>query len=273
MTGDAGAATAPRAPWTPGCPWSWPRARPSAGRSSSAWGSPSACRPSDVAELEQGRSARGGRRERRCARRAQCARGGVREAVLGVDTLVTLDGRIYGKPPDRERAAATLRALSGATHQVIGGLALILPDGEPRTAAAVTSVTFRELDEPLLDLVPGRGEWQGRAGGYAIQGAGAALVRADPGRLRERRRAAAGRCCSTCTRHCSSRAPAGFVDSGVFAGDLIEFTGPRAAGRSLSVRYTQAAARARPRVCGQSGGAIGRGVPPLSLSQWVSSAI
>lgn len=136
-------------------------------------------RPSDVPELEQGDPAavavENAVRKARAVRRV-----GVREAVLGVDTLVTLDGRIYGKPPDRERAAATLRALSGATHQVIGGVALILPD-RTRTAAAVTSVTFRELDEPLLTWYLRREEWQGRAGGYAIQGAGAALVRGIQG--------------------------------------------------------------------------------------------
>jgi septum formation protein len=98
------------------------------------------------------------------------------EAVLGVDTLVSIDGAIYGKPADEREARATLRVLSGATHLVISGLALLLGD-EERTALACTEVAFRALEESLLDWYIAREEWRGRAGGYAIQGAGAALVR------------------------------------------------------------------------------------------------
>jgi septum formation protein len=95
--------------------------------------------------------------------------------VLGVDTLVALDGRIYGKPPDEAAARHTLSVLAGATHLVVSGLALIGRDEQ--VLAATTAVTFRELPPPLLDWYVKTGEWQGRAGGYAIQGAGAALVR------------------------------------------------------------------------------------------------
>jgi septum formation protein len=98
------------------------------------------------------------------------------EVVLGCDTLVALDGTIYGKPRDEHEARATLRTLSGATHEVVSGVAVLLP-GEQRTATASTAVTFRRLDEALLDWSLAAGEWRGRAGGYAIQGAGAALVR------------------------------------------------------------------------------------------------
>jgi septum formation protein len=96
--------------------------------------------------------------------------------VLGVDTLVALDSRIYGKPADERHARETLRALSGATHQVLSGVAL-LNEGEERTALASTEVVFRSLDERLIDWYVATGEWRERAGGYAIQGAGAALVR------------------------------------------------------------------------------------------------
>jgi nucleoside triphosphate pyrophosphatase len=105
---------------------------------------------------------------------------GASEAVLGCDTLVVLDGAIYGKPPDEQSARETLRALGGRTHEVLSGLALLLPDGE-RTAVARTEVSFRALDEELLDWYLATGEWHGRAGGYAIQGAGAALVTAVRG--------------------------------------------------------------------------------------------
>jgi nucleoside triphosphate pyrophosphatase len=95
--------------------------------------------------------------------------------VLGVDTIVSLGGRIYGKPADGSQARATLRALSGRRHHVVSGLCLIGPDGA-QTAAATTMVEFRELDERLIDWYADAEEWRGRAGGYAIQGRGAALV-------------------------------------------------------------------------------------------------
>lgn len=98
------------------------------------------------------------------------------ELILGVDTLVELDGQIYGKPAGESAARGTLQALAGATHTVISGLALLDASGQ-RTAVARTSVSFRELAPSTIDWYLATDEWQGRAGGYAIQGAGAALVR------------------------------------------------------------------------------------------------
>jgi septum formation protein len=100
--------------------------------------------------------------------------------VLGVDTIVVLGRRIYGKPAGAPDAAATLRALAGQTHTVISGLCLI-EDGRPRTAAARTQVSFRRFDDATLDWYLASGEWEGRAGGYAIQGRGAALVESIDG--------------------------------------------------------------------------------------------
>jgi septum formation protein len=97
------------------------------------------------------------------------------EAVLGVDTIVALGPVIYGKPPDREAAAETLQALGGRSHRVLSGVCVI-EDGRARTAAAVTTVNFRPLDARTLAWYLDTGEWRGRAGGYAIQGRGAALV-------------------------------------------------------------------------------------------------
>jgi septum formation protein len=96
--------------------------------------------------------------------------------VLGVDTVVAVRERIYGKPRDSTEARDTLSALSGRTHAVISGLCLSEPDGL-RTATATTLVEFRELDVWTLDWYLATGEWQDRAGGYAIQGRGGALVR------------------------------------------------------------------------------------------------
>ena len=97
------------------------------------------------------------------------------ETILGVDTVVVLDGEIFAKPAGERDAEATLRRLSGRTHEVISGLALLRP-GNPQVVHEVTKVTFRDLDEEFVDWYVRTGEWSGRAGGYAIQGQGAALV-------------------------------------------------------------------------------------------------
>ncbi len=95
--------------------------------------------------------------------------------VLGVDTVVSLGTRLYGKPADAVEARATLTALAGRRHAVISGVCLI-EDGKVRSAAAQTGVQFRALDDGLIDWYLASGEWRERAGGYAIQGRGAALV-------------------------------------------------------------------------------------------------
>jgi septum formation protein len=100
--------------------------------------------------------------------------------VLGVDTVVALGARLYGKPADPEEARATLTALAGRRHAVVSGVCLI-EDGRSRTAAAQTAVEFRALPDGLIDWYLASEEWRGRAGGYAIQGRGAALVAAIEG--------------------------------------------------------------------------------------------
>jgi len=114
-------------------------------------------------------------------RKARAVAAGSRDArVLGVDTLVALDGRIYGKPQSPDEARRTLRALSGRTHTVISGVCTVR-DGASREAVARTEVRFRALDPALVDWYVASGEWRERAGGYAIQGRGAALVAAIAG--------------------------------------------------------------------------------------------
>jgi nucleoside triphosphate pyrophosphatase len=95
--------------------------------------------------------------------------------VLGVDTTVLLDGRIYSKPADPGAAERMLEAFSGRTHTVVSGLCLITPGWEVVEPAS-TLVTFRALSPRDIGLYVASGEWEGRAGGYAIQGLGAALV-------------------------------------------------------------------------------------------------
>jgi len=100
--------------------------------------------------------------------------------VLGVDTAVALDGRIYGKPADAEDAARMLEELAGRTHVVVSGLCLVTPGWE-LVEHDETRVRFRPLTARDLAAYVGHGEWEGRAGGYAIQGRGAALVEAVDG--------------------------------------------------------------------------------------------
>lgn len=95
--------------------------------------------------------------------------------VLGVDTVVARGACLYGKAESREQARATLSALSGRRHVVIGGACLI-EAGRTRTLAASTTVQFRALDERTIERYLDTEEWRDRAGAYAIQGRGALLV-------------------------------------------------------------------------------------------------
>ncbi len=102
------------------------------------------------------------------------------ELVLGADTEVVLDGRVFGKAGSEEEAEVFLRRLSGRVHEVWGGIAL-RRGGNETTAAAVTRVRFRRLEQADLAWYIGTGEWRERAGAYAIQGRGAALVESIEG--------------------------------------------------------------------------------------------
>jgi septum formation protein len=95
--------------------------------------------------------------------------------TLGVDTAVVLDGRVFGKPRDRAEAAEMLGALSGRAHTVVSGLCLLGPPVAVRASEA-TEVAFRPLGHAALEAYLGSGEWEGRAGAYAIQGLGGRLV-------------------------------------------------------------------------------------------------
>jgi septum formation protein len=137
-------------------------------------GVPFTVRVSGAQELEQGSDPAAVALENALRKARAALRPGIRETVLGCDTIVVLDGTIYGKPADEGQARATIAALGGRTHEVISGVALLLGEqarAEERTAIARSRVTFRTVDEPLLDWYLATGEWRGRSGGYAIQGA------------------------------------------------------------------------------------------------------
>jgi septum formation protein len=95
--------------------------------------------------------------------------------VLGVDTTVVCDSRVFGKPADEGAATRMLEALAGRTHEVVSGLCL-LAGGQEQVERAMTRVTFRALTEREVKEYVASAEWEGRAGGYAIQGLGASLV-------------------------------------------------------------------------------------------------
>jgi septum formation protein len=129
-------------------------------------------RPAAVDEVAEGRPAEVAVENAR-AKALAVARPG--EVVLGADTVVALDGRLWPKPADAAVAEATLRALSGRTHEVVSGFAVVR-DGELAAGHELTRVTFRSLDEAALTWYLGTGEWHDRAGAYAIQGHGAILI-------------------------------------------------------------------------------------------------
>jgi septum formation protein len=101
--------------------------------------------------------------------------------VLGADTEVVLDGRVLGQASGEGAARSMLEALSGRTHAVVTGVAVLeggsegeVPD--ERAGVARSRVTFRDLDDSTLELYLRSGEWRGRAGAYAIQGLGSILI-------------------------------------------------------------------------------------------------
>jgi len=95
--------------------------------------------------------------------------------VLGADTLVILDGRVFGKPKSKEEALNMLASLSGTTHQVLTGVALVA-NGELQTAVSVTEVQFREIHPDEAEAYWQSGEPAGKAGAYAVQGLGGVFV-------------------------------------------------------------------------------------------------
>ena len=96
--------------------------------------------------------------------------------VLGAYTVVALGRRILPKAEAPETARACLKRLSGRRHRVLGGLAAIAPDGRVARRLVTTLVKFKRLEAWEIDAYLASGEWQGKAGGYAIQGRAAAFI-------------------------------------------------------------------------------------------------
>jgi septum formation protein len=104
--------------------------------------------------------------------------------VIGCDTDVVVDGRALGKPADEGTAREFLELLSGRSHEVLSGLALLGPEPDRvREGVARSVVTFRKLGPEEIANYLASGEWRERAGGYAIQGLGSTLAERVEGDL------------------------------------------------------------------------------------------
>lgn len=97
------------------------------------------------------------------------------KAVLGSDTTVVLDGKIMGKPADRDEAVETLSRLSGHTHQVLTAVAIVTEE-QTRSVVVTTDVRFRRISLDECEAYWQSGEPQDKAGSYGIQGFGAVFV-------------------------------------------------------------------------------------------------
>jgi septum formation protein len=97
--------------------------------------------------------------------------------VLAADTVVACGRRILPKTEDEASARSCLELLSGRRHRVHGAIALVSPDGGSVTRRVDSQVAFKRLSEAEIGAYLCTGEWQGKAGGYAIQGRAAALIR------------------------------------------------------------------------------------------------
>jgi septum formation protein len=97
--------------------------------------------------------------------------------VLGADTVVACGRRILPKPESESEAHSCLIMLSGRRHRVYGGVTIVSPEGIKRTRVVKTVVSFKLLAKKEIDNYLASGEWQGKAGGYAIQGQAASFIR------------------------------------------------------------------------------------------------
>lgn len=98
------------------------------------------------------------------------------EVVLAADTVVACGRRILPKAGHADEARACLHLLSGRRHRVLGAICIVGPRGETRERLVISVVRFKRLSDAEIDAYMASGEWQGKAGGYAIQGRAAAFV-------------------------------------------------------------------------------------------------
>ena len=140
---------------------------------------PDAVHPADIDESAQRGELPRPHAARLAMEKAQAVAAGLDSsaAILAADTVVALGRRILPKAEDEKTARECLQHLSGRRHTVYGGIALIAPDGTVKTRMVETAVVFKRLHKTEIAAYLASGEWQGKAGGYAIQGRAAAFIR------------------------------------------------------------------------------------------------
>ena len=131
-------------------------------------------RPADIDETP-GRQEPAAALVERLARSKALAVAAPGELVVGADTVVVAGGEVLGKPVDGDDVARMLRLLSGARHDVVTGVAVVLDD-RALTAVEITEVRFRELDDGDIEWYRSMAQWSDKAGGYGIQGAASVFV-------------------------------------------------------------------------------------------------
>ena len=139
---------------------------------------PDAIVPADIDETPQRREEPGPLAKRLALGKAEAIAPGQDGAwVLAADTVVGLGRRILGKPDTADEARKSLSMLSGRRHRVYGGVTVISPAGSISRRLVVTTVSFKRLETAEIDSYLESGEWEGKAGGYAIQGRAGGFIR------------------------------------------------------------------------------------------------
>ncbi|CAN0557100.1 unnamed protein product, partial [Laminaria digitata] len=127
--------------------------------------------PADIDETPQRREEPGPLAKRLALGKAEAVAAANDDAwVLAADTVVGLGRRILGKPENAAEARRFLSMLSGRRHRVYGGVTVISPTGRASRKLVATTVSFKRLETAEIDIYLESGEWEGKAGGYAIQG-------------------------------------------------------------------------------------------------------
>ncbi len=139
---------------------------------------PDAIDPADLDETPRPREMPGPHAARLAGEKAAAVAARHPDAwVLAADTVVACGRRILPKPEEPAEARRCLRMLSGRAHRVFGGVCVLAPGGNARRRLVQTVVRLKRLDAAEIEDYLATGEWQGKAGGYAIQGRAAAFVR------------------------------------------------------------------------------------------------
>jgi septum formation protein len=133
--------------------------------------------PADIDETPEREESPGHLAQRLAAEKAAAVAAGHPDAViLAADTVVACGRRVLPKAESEREARECLALLSGRRHRVYGGIALHTPGEKMRTRTVMTAVKFARLTAADIDAYVASGEWQGKAGGYAIQGLAGAFV-------------------------------------------------------------------------------------------------